>query len=40
MFIALRELRSAWGRFTLIGVVVALVAALVGMVSGFTIGLG
>ncbi|CUU66311.1 hypothetical protein CVAR292_01651 [Corynebacterium variabile] len=40
VFIALRELRSAWGRFTLIGVVVALVAALVGMVSGFTIGLG
>lgn len=40
MFIALRELRSAWGRFTMIGVVVALVAALVGMVSGFTIGLG
>ncbi len=40
MFIALRELRAAWGRFAMIGVVVALVAALVGMVSGFTIGLG
>ncbi|EGD54167.1 FtsX-like permease family protein [Gordonia neofelifaecis] len=40
MFIALRELRAAWGRFVMIGVVVALVAALVGMVSGFTIGLG
>lgn len=40
MFVALHELRSAWGRFTMIGVVVALVAALVGMVSGFTIGLG
>lgn len=40
MFIAIRELRAAWGRFTMIGLVVALVAALVGMVSGFTIGLG
>ena len=40
MFIALRELRAAWGRFAMIGLVVALVAALVGMVSGFTIGLG
>ncbi|GAA2391546.1 MULTISPECIES: ABC transporter permease [Gordonia] len=40
VFIALRELRAAWGRFAMIGLVVALVAALVGMVSGFTIGLG
>ncbi|MGB3301126.1 MAG: ABC transporter permease [Gordonia sp. (in: high G+C Gram-positive bacteria)] len=40
MFIAMRELRAAWGRFAMIGLVVALVAALVGMVSGFTIGLG
>ncbi|GEE00543.1 ABC transporter substrate-binding protein [Gordonia spumicola] len=40
MFIALRELRAAWGRFAMMGLVIALVAALVGMVSGFTLGLG
>ncbi|UEA59696.1 ABC transporter permease [Gordonia otitidis] len=40
MFVALHELRAAWGRFMLMGVVIALVSALVGMVSGFTIGLG
>lgn len=40
MFLALRELDAARGRFLLMGAVVALVAALVGIVSGFTIGLG
>ncbi|MEJ9080432.1 ABC transporter permease [Gordonia malaquae] len=40
MFIAVRELRAAWGRFAMMGLVIALVAALVGMVSGFTLGLG
>ncbi|WP_329520829.1 ABC transporter permease [Spirillospora sp. NBC_01491] len=40
MFLALRELRAAKGRFALMGCVVVLIAALVGIVSGFTTGLG
>ncbi|WP_326741401.1 MULTISPECIES: ABC transporter permease [unclassified Streptomyces] len=40
MFLALLELRAARGRFLLMGSVVVLVAALVGIVSGFTTGLG
>ncbi|WP_369200147.1 ABC transporter permease [Streptomyces sp. PU-14G] len=40
MFLALLELRAARGRFVLMGSVVVLVAALVGIVSGFTTGLG
>ncbi|MFE6761581.1 ABC transporter permease [Streptomyces sp. NPDC057689] len=40
MFLALLELRAARGRFALMGSVVVLVAALVGIVSGFTTGLG
>ncbi|MEV5708616.1 ABC transporter permease [Actinoallomurus sp. NPDC052274] len=40
MFLILRELRAARGRFLLMGAVVALIAALVGIVSGFTNGLG
>lgn len=40
MYLALRELRAARGRFLLMGSVVMLVAALVGIVSGFTAGLG
>jgi putative ABC transport system permease protein len=40
VFLALLELRAAKGRFLLMGSVVVLVAALVGIVSGFTTGLG
>ncbi|MGW1012204.1 ABC transporter permease [Streptomyces termitum] len=40
MFLALLELKAAKGRFLLMGSVVLLVAALVGIVSGFTTGLG
>ncbi|WP_328697620.1 ABC transporter permease [Streptomyces sp. NBC_00342] len=40
MFLALLELRAARGRFLLMGSVVVLVAALIGIVSGFTTGLG
>ncbi|MCF2527017.1 FtsX-like permease family protein [Yinghuangia soli] len=40
MFLALLEIRAARGRFLLMGSVVMLVAALVGIVSGFTTGLG
>ncbi|MBW8482824.1 FtsX-like permease family protein [Actinomadura parmotrematis] len=40
MFLVLRELRAARARFLLMGAVVALIAALVGIVSGFTNGLG
>jgi putative ABC transport system permease protein len=40
VFLALLELRAARGRFLLMGSVVMLVAALVGIVSGFTTGLG
>ncbi|MFE1952361.1 ABC transporter permease [Streptomyces sp. NPDC059524] len=40
MYLALLELRAARGRFLLMGSVVVLVAALVGIVSGFTTGLG
>src|SRR5690606_35406189 len=40
VFLALLELRAARGRFALMGSVVVLVAALVGIVSGFTTGLG
>ncbi|MEU6465307.1 ABC transporter permease [Streptomyces sp. NPDC046976] len=40
MFLALLELKAARGRFLLMGGVVVLVAALVGIVSGFTTGLG
>ncbi|MFJ5925107.1 ABC transporter permease [Kitasatospora sp. NPDC092948] len=40
MYLALLELKAARGRFLLMGCVVLLVAALVGIVSGFTTGLG
>jgi len=40
VFLALLELKAARGRFLLMGSVVVLVAALVGIVSGFTTGLG
>ncbi|MEV6107021.1 hypothetical protein AB0M28_20235 [Streptomyces sp. NPDC051940] len=40
MYLALLELKAARGRFLLMGSVVVLVAALVGIVSGFTTGLG
>ncbi|MFF2350834.1 ABC transporter permease [Kitasatospora sp. NPDC058115] len=40
MLLALLELKAARGRFLLMGSVVVLVAALVGVVSGFTTGLG
>ena len=40
MYLALLELKAARGRFLLMGSVVVLVAALVGVVSGFTTGLG
>ena len=39
MFIALRDLRYAWGRFVLMGVVVALVAFLTTLLSGLAAGL-
>ncbi|CRK56600.1 putative ABC transport system transmembrane protein [Alloactinosynnema sp. L-07] len=40
MFVALRDLRFAKGRFTLIGVVIVLITLLVGLLSGLTAGLG
>ncbi|MEU3344673.1 ABC transporter permease [Streptomyces sp. NPDC006700] len=40
MYLALLELKAARGRFLLMGSVVVLVAALVGVVTGFTTGLG
>ncbi|MFC8711647.1 FtsX-like permease family protein [Streptomyces sp. NPDC057197] len=40
MYLALLELKAARGRFLLMGSVVVLVAALVGIVGGFTTGLG
>ena len=39
MFVALRDLRFAKGRFILIGSVVALITLLVGFLSGLTGGL-
>jgi putative ABC transport system permease protein len=39
MFVALRDLRFARGRFVLIGSVVALITILVGFLSGLTGGL-
>ncbi|KFF60699.1 ABC transporter substrate-binding protein [Cryobacterium sp. MLB-32] len=39
MFLALRDLRHAKGRFALIGAVVALITVLVGFLSGLTMGL-
>lgn len=39
MFLARRELRFAWGRFALMGSVIALVAVLTVMLSGLGIGL-
>ena len=39
MFVALRDLRFARGRFVLIGSVVALITVLVGFLSGLTGGL-
>lgn len=39
MFLALRELRAARGRFALIGTVVALITLLLVMLSGLTEGL-
>lgn len=40
MFVAWRDLRSAKGRFALMGTVVILMTLLVGMLSGLTAGLG
>lgn len=40
MFLALRDLRSATGRFSLMGAVVALITVLLVMLSGLTAGLG
>ncbi|GAA5115895.1 ABC transporter permease [Haloechinothrix salitolerans] len=40
MFVALRDLRFAKGRFALIGVVVVLITMLIGLLSGLTSGLG
>ncbi|MCX2951470.1 ABC transporter permease [Lentzea sp. NEAU-D7] len=40
MFVALRDLRFAQGRFALMGVVIVLITALVGLLSGLTTGLG
>ena len=40
MFVALRDLRFAKGRFALMGTVTVLIAALVGLLSGLTSGLG
>src|SRR5690606_4523272 len=39
MFLALRELRFARGRFALMGAVVALIAILVVLLSGLSVGL-
>lgn len=39
MFLALRELRFARGRFTLMGIVIALIAVLVVLLSGLSSGL-
>lgn len=39
MFLALRELRFACGRFALMGAVVALIAILVVLLSGLSVGL-
>ena len=39
MFLALRELRFARGRFTLMGVVIALISVLVVLLSGLSSGL-
>ncbi|WP_040792394.1 ABC transporter permease [Nocardia paucivorans] len=39
MFLALRELRFAWVRFTLVGAVISLIAVLMVMLSGFSQGL-
>ncbi|MEW1660222.1 MULTISPECIES: FtsX-like permease family protein [unclassified Streptomyces] len=40
MFVALRDLRFARGRFALMGTVVTLITVLVGLLSGLTAGLG
>ncbi|MEV6240431.1 FtsX-like permease family protein [Lentzea sp. NPDC051838] len=40
MFVALRDLRFAKGRFALMGVVIVLITLLVGLLSGLTAGLG
>ena len=39
MFLALRELRFARGRFALMGLVIALIAVLMVMLSGLSAGL-
>ena len=39
MFVALRDLRHAWGRFTLMGSVIALVAVLTVLLTGLSTGL-
>ncbi len=39
MFVAWRDLRSAKGRFTLMGTVIVLITLLVGLLSGLTAGL-
>ncbi len=40
MFVAWRDLRFAKGRFALMGTVIVLITALVGLLSGLTAGLG
>ncbi|MBC3186521.1 FtsX-like permease family protein [Corynebacterium sp. zg-331] len=40
MFLALRDIRRAWGRFSLLGTVVALIVLLLVMLTGLTGGLG
>ncbi|MGW1838360.1 ABC transporter permease [Streptomyces sp. NPDC002067] len=40
MFVALRDLRFARGRFALMGTVIVLITVLVGLLSGLTAGLG
>ena len=40
VFVAIRDLRFAKGRFALMGAVVTLITLLVGLLSGLTAGLG
>ncbi|WPF66113.1 MULTISPECIES: ABC transporter permease [unclassified Corynebacterium] len=40
MFLALRDIRRSWGRFSLLGIVVALIVLLLVMLTGLTGGLG
>lgn len=40
MFLGIRDITHAWGRFTLIGTVVGLITLLLVMLTGLTGGLG